>query len=57
MDDALVVALFRHGITEENKRRAYLGWTDAPLSEDAVNRCWKKRKFEQLLTNGWRQVI
>ena len=46
MDDALVVALFRHGITEENKRRAYLGWTDAPLSEDAVE-VLEKRKFEQ----------
>ena len=27
MDDAVVVALFRHGITEENKRNAYIGWT------------------------------
>ena len=36
MADSMVVALFRHGITEENKRHAYLGWTDAPLSEDAV---------------------
>ena len=29
MDDAVVVALFRHGLTEENKRHAYIGWTDA----------------------------
>ncbi|MGP4079495.1 histidine phosphatase family protein [Pseudalkalibacillus sp. R45] len=38
MDDNLVVALFRHGITEENKRRAYLGWSDSPLSiEEALS--------------------
>lgn len=42
MDDTLVVALYRHGITEKNKRRAYLGWTDAPLSTDSI-RMLKKR--------------
>lgn len=31
MGDTVVVALFRHGLTEANKRRAYLGWTDSPL--------------------------
>jgi alpha-ribazole phosphatase len=31
MDDCLVVALCRHGLTEANKKRAYLGWTDSPL--------------------------
>ena len=35
MDDAVVVALFRHGLTEENKRKAYIGWTDSPICEDA----------------------
>ena len=35
MDDAVVVALFRHGLTEENKRKAYIGWTDSPILEDA----------------------
>ena len=34
MDDAVVVALFRHGLTEENKRKAYIGWTDSPICED-----------------------
>ena len=34
MDDAMVVALFRHGITEENKRKAYIGWRDAPICEE-----------------------
>ncbi|MBY0121187.1 histidine phosphatase family protein [Bacillus sp. S/N-304-OC-R1] len=34
MDDAVVIALFRHGLTEANRRREYLGWTDSPLCED-----------------------
>jgi len=34
MDDIVVVALFRHGLTEENKRKAYIGWTDSPICED-----------------------
>ncbi len=34
MDDTVVVALFRHGLTEENKRKAYIGWTDSPICED-----------------------
>ncbi|MEH7307184.1 histidine phosphatase family protein [Neobacillus drentensis] len=30
----MVIALFRHGITEENKRKAYLGWNDSLLSHE-----------------------
>ncbi|WP_260871644.1 histidine phosphatase family protein [Bacillus sp. X1(2014)] len=30
----MVIALFRHGVTEENKRKAYLGWNDSPLSPE-----------------------
>jgi alpha-ribazole phosphatase len=37
MDDHLVIALFRHGLTEENKRKAYLGWNDSPLCPEAKN--------------------
>ncbi|RYL88135.1 histidine phosphatase family protein [Sporolactobacillus sp. THM19-2] len=33
MDDGLVITLFRHGLTEENERHAYIGWTDSPLSK------------------------
>ncbi len=33
MDDTVVIALFRHGLTEANKRQAYLGWTDSPLCQ------------------------
>ncbi|WP_174734607.1 histidine phosphatase family protein [Mesobacillus harenae] len=31
MDDIVAITLFRHGLTEANKRHAYLGWTDSPL--------------------------
>lgn len=31
MADFVVIALFRHGLTEENKRGGYLGWNDSPL--------------------------
>jgi alpha-ribazole phosphatase len=31
VDDRVVIALFRHGVTEANKRKAYLGWNDSPL--------------------------
>ncbi|MED3624048.1 histidine phosphatase family protein [Neobacillus thermocopriae] len=31
MDDLVVIALFRHSLTEANKRKAYLGWSDSPL--------------------------
>jgi alpha-ribazole phosphatase len=35
MDDRVVMALFRHGVTEENKRKAYLGWNDSPLCPES----------------------
>ncbi|WP_042463895.1 histidine phosphatase family protein [Neobacillus dielmonensis] len=34
MDDRVVIALFRHGLTEANKRKAYLGWSNSPLYEE-----------------------
>lgn len=37
MDDRVVIALFRHGLTIENKRKAYLGWNDSPLCEESQN--------------------
>ncbi|MBA4536850.1 histidine phosphatase family protein [Bacillus aquiflavi] len=36
MDDCLAITLFRHGITDDNKRRAYIGWTNSPLSKSGV---------------------
>ncbi len=36
MDDRVVIALYRHGLTEENKRKAYLGWNDSPLCPESM---------------------
>lgn len=33
----MVIALFRHGLTEENKRKAYLGWNDSPLCAESLH--------------------
>ncbi|WP_053363102.1 histidine phosphatase family protein [Bacillus sp. FJAT-27251] len=41
MDDTVVIALFRHGLTEGNKRHAYLGWTDSPLCPVAKRKLGK----------------
>lgn len=35
MDDTVVITLFRHGVTEDNMRRAFLGWNDSPLTQNA----------------------
>jgi alpha-ribazole phosphatase len=37
MDDIVVIALFRHGLTEENKRKTYLGWNDSPLCSESAD--------------------
>lgn len=34
MAHSLVVSLYRHGLTSENKLGAYIGWTDVPLCEE-----------------------
>lgn len=47
MDDRLVVSLLRHGLTLENERGAYIGWTDVPLS---------KAGKEQLIKNDSRLI-
>jgi alpha-ribazole phosphatase len=33
MDEHLVVTLLRHGLTAENEKHAYIGWSDVPLSQ------------------------
>lgn len=33
MDESLAITLLRHGLTEENERHAYIGWSDFSLSE------------------------
>lgn len=48
MDGRLVVTLLRHGLTKENDRSAYIGWTDCPLSE-------KGRKMARVATKNVRK--
>src|SRR5699024_5278493 len=36
MDDCVAITLLRHGMTKENERKAYIGWTDSPLSKEGV---------------------
>lgn len=45
MDHGLVITLFRHGITEANKRREYLGWTDSPLLQEEQEK-WVEANYE-----------
>lgn len=42
MDDFVVIGLYRHGVTADNEKRAFSGWTDSALSEAG------KRGLEQL---------
>lgn len=34
MDDVVVVTLFRHALTEGNRKKVYLGWSDSPLTQE-----------------------
>lgn len=36
MVHSFTLTLFRHGLTRENEKRQYLGWTDAPLSRKGM---------------------
>jgi len=55
MGDTMVIALFRHGLTAENERKAYIGWTDAPLSENGRDKLQDKGrpipKYEWICTS------
>ena len=61
MDDAVVVALFRHGVTEENKRHAYIGWTDAPICEDArlvlAKQIVQPSPYERIVTSDLKRCL
>lgn len=55
MGDTMVIALFRHGLTAENERKAYIGWLDAPLSENGKADLYEKgrpvSKYESISTS------
>ncbi|KAF0994700.1 histidine phosphatase family protein [Geobacillus sp. TFV-3] len=39
----LAVTLIRHGMTEQNRKGAYIGWLDAPLAEGEIARLGRLR--------------
>ncbi|MBM7583840.1 alpha-ribazole phosphatase [Bacillus pakistanensis] len=43
MDDRVVVAVYRHGLTEANKNHQYLGWTDSSVCKDEQERITQER--------------
>lgn len=61
MDDVVVVALFRHGVTEENKRHAYIGWTDASICEDArlvlAKQIVQPSPYERIVTSDLKRCL
>ncbi len=56
MDDRVVIALFRHGVTEENKRKAYLGWNDSPLCAESKELSTTKR-YERYFSSDLQRCI
>src|SRR5699024_7854279 len=43
-DDYVVITLLRHGLTLENERSAYIGWTNSSLSEQGRTILQKVKK-------------
>ena len=61
MDDGVVVALFRHGLTELNKQKSYMGWTDAPICEDArlvlAKQIVQPSPYERIVTSDLKRCL
>lgn len=45
----MVITLFRHGLTEENTRQAYLGWNDSPLLLEEKERLSKLQIRDEMV--------
>lgn len=56
MDDRVVIALYRHGLTEENKRKAYLGWNDSPLCCESL-KITISRRYEHYFSSDLQRCI
>lgn len=56
MDDSVVIALFRHGLTEENKRKAYLGWNDSPLCPES-KRIGTRKRYDHYFSSDLQRCI
>ena len=57
MDDRVGITLIRHGMTKENERSAYIGWSDSPLSEngraeiESCSKLWKNTLIEHVFSS------
>lgn len=57
MDDCVGITLIRHGMTKENERSAYIGWSDSPLSEkgrdkvESYSELWKNNSIEYVFSS------
>ncbi|MBM7661189.1 alpha-ribazole phosphatase [Bacillus mesophilus] len=49
MVHTLAITLLRHGITEDNRKNRFIGWSDVPLSEEGeqllVHNCYPKPDY------------
>ncbi|WP_078413036.1 histidine phosphatase family protein [Priestia abyssalis] len=45
LDEQLVITCIRHGVTEGNERKAYIGWTDQPLAEQGKVQLMNCREY------------
>ncbi len=60
MDDIVSITLLRHGVTQENKERRYLGWTDVQLHHEelaAYNNCQIDRTFDVIFSSDLQRCI
>ena len=48
VDDFMVIAFIRHGLTEENEKGKYIGWTNSSLSHNGIDMLKRrKRNFDE----------
>lgn len=52
MDDHVVISAVRHGITAYNKRKAYMGWSNPPLLEEALAKITPYEKEDVLVVGS-----
>lgn len=45
LDEQLVITCIRHGLTEGNERKAYIGWTDQTLAEQGKAELMNRREY------------
>lgn len=61
MDDRVVITLFRHGLTLDNKRKAFLGWNDSPLCEEAIEQLstydFNPSSYDLFVTSDLRRCV